>query len=176
MATSKRDSKDAIERRKQKYKQEKDQLYLIENKLNAILDYFKLLYISDLTAGRSTSGFKLLYGDSLLKKVFDDEKKKYISLNATNYMLIQDLQIYTSKMLLGNRKVNNIFGDLEWVNEIIDLIKADEKALDTIANFIPLDIYNDALEYHYELPMPKERIMQKRLSEVCKIVKNEENS
>lgn len=176
MSTNKSNNKEAIEKIKEKDKQDQDEYILIEKKLNSILDYFKLLYISDITEGRSISGFKLLYGDLLLKKIFDDEKNKLISLNSTNYMLAQDLQIYTSKMLLANKKVNNAFGDLDWTMEIINSISANEKAIETIANFLPFDIYTEALETYQELPMPKEKIMQKRINEVNKIMKAKENN
>lgn len=176
MSTNKSNNKEAIEKIKEQAKQDQDEYILIEKKLNSILDYFKLLYISDITEGRSISGFKLLYGDLLLKKIFDDEKNKLISLNSTNYMLAQDLQIYTSKMLLTNKKVNNAYGDLDWTMEIINLIPANEKAIETIANFLPFDIYTEALEAYQELPMPKEKIMQKRINEVNKIMKAKENN
>ena len=91
-------------------------------------------------------------------------------------MLAQDLQIYTSKMLLTNKKVNNAYGDLDWTMEIINLIPATEKAIETIANFLPFDIYTEALEAYQELPMPKEKIMQKRINEVNKIMKAKENN
>lgn len=148
----------------------------IEKKLNAILDYFKLLYVSYVTTDKSVSGFKLLYGDALLMKVFDDEKNKLISLSTTNYMLAQDLQIYTSKMLLANKKINNAYGDLDWAMEIINLIPADEQAKETISNFLPFDIYTEVLETHPELPMPKAKIMQKRISEINKMIKTEEKN
>ena len=157
-------------------KEEKQELKSIEEKLEAVLSYFKLLYIEYLTYNKSVSGFKLLYGDCLIEKVLDDDSKKLISLNSTNYMLTQDLQIFVNKIILQGNKINNAYGDLDWVSEIVSQIPADEKAIDTMARFLPYDLYAEVLKKHDRLPMPKERIMQKRLSEVCKIVKNEENS
>jgi hypothetical protein len=154
----------------------KEQLKNDELKLDAILSYFKLLYIEYLTCNKSISGFKLLYGDCLLEKVFDDDQKRVISLNSTNYMLAQDLQIYVSKALENDKKICGMYGDLEWVNEIVSIIPADEKAIETIASFLPYELYAEVLKEHNRLPMPKERIMQKRISEVCKIIKTKENS
>ncbi len=176
MATNKKDSPEAIKRRKEKYKQEQDELYLIMCKLEAILNYFKLIYIEELTYNRSISGFKMLYGDSLIEKVFDDDKNKLISLNSTNYMLVQDLQIYISKIIDGGRSINGYYGDLDWINEIVSKITADEKAIETIARFLPYDLYDKVLKKCDRLPMSKERILQKRINEINKIMKIEENS
>ena len=144
-------------------------------KIDAIIDYFKLLYIEDISKDKSMSAFKMLNGDLLLEKVFEADSNRLISLDSTNYMLVQDLQLYVSKYILLEND-NSFYIDLDWISEIIGKIPADEKAIETIAKFLPYNIYEKVLEKHSKLPMPKERIMQKRINEISKIVKTEENN
>ena len=152
-----------------------------EKKLEAVVDYFKLLYIEDICNDKSLSTFKMLNGDKLLKKTMKNNEERLISLDATNYSLVQDLRIFFEKVYLNNTVSNSkymdeVCSDLEWLNEIVSKLDAEEKASDTIVRLLSYKIYDNMINENIKLSSSKEKIMQKRINEISNLTQKKENN
>ena len=125
-----------------------------ERETGAIVEYFQLLYIEQLTYDKCMDTFKMLGGDTLLRRVFENEKEGYISLEETNYELIQKLEKNLDEILNKPRSISAIyektFHNLGWLEELSDSLEiSDETARNTILAFSKYGTYNDACSKEY---------------------------
>lgn len=120
-----------------------------EKEANAILDYFKLLYIEKLTYNTSTDTFKMLDGDKLYKKILRYSEEDIINLEASNFILLNtlksDLRAIFSGVLSPSGMYEEKFTQLDWLPEIISVVEPDKTAKESIINFSSFCTYNDVL-------------------------------
>lgn len=147
----------------------------LEKKTQAIIDYFKLVYIEKLTKDKNIDAFKMLDGENLLNKVIDNNENSLISLNHTNFNFITDLK---SKL----EEVNSIkissslaysFSNLGWLEELITELKADETGYDTIFENAPTEVFDNIFskDFTMNIKYSKERIMINKVKELLKSTK-----
>ncbi len=115
-----------------------------EQRLDAVIDYFKLVYKTKLTKDLSYDTFAMLDGEELFNKVIEANNNGLISLSSTNFNLITDLynnlgkvSSITASVSLGYKKQ---FSNLNWLTEVIEDLEPTEKAYDTLMNNASYDV------------------------------------
>lgn len=68
-----------------------DENVKLEKEIDAILNYFKLILVEQVTKNKSLEAFKLLNGVDMFKKLEKDIVSGFIELDDTNYKLYQRL-------------------------------------------------------------------------------------
>ena len=143
-----------------------------EKRLDAVIDYFKLLYFLKLTHNEKYDAFKVIEGDKKFNKVINDYKEGYISLNDTNSQLLYGLNtlLETVSEQSHSMSYNEQFYEIEWLSDIVKKVSGSSKACDTIIDMSSNEVFIKLIKPALENMTTKNQDKCMNMDRVSKII------
>ena len=149
----------------------------IERKVEAVLLYFKLVYLRSLTADKTESSFIMLNGDKVEKRVNEDMENGLIPLDMQNVDLILELEKRYNELLESKSSVSKIYDrEFENVSWLVDLVKMTPDLHMTTADKTLEALDEDKIETHNDAPISSGYVMCKHIKNIEYLARKRKNS
>ena len=150
----------------------------IERKVEAVLLYFKLVYLRSLTADKTESSFIMLNGDRVEKRVNEDITNGLIPLDMQNVDLIIELERRFNELLESKSSVSKIydreFENVSWLVDLCRVMNPDLHMTTVDKTLEALD--EDRVETHNEAPISSGYVMCKHIKQIEHLAQKRKNS
>lgn len=150
----------------------------IESAILTTLNYYKLLYIENLTKDKDYSVFEMLGGTKAFNRLLNDVNNSLFSFDYLNFDIVTNFKndiskittIQTSNSPILTKELNNI----DWIEDVIAFIEPSDRVCDSILLNSNLEVFNKMVSVESTLRFSqynKKYLMNKKIDDVKKMIK-----